>query len=73
MKMNNRTYDILKFIMLIAPSLSAFIIGLITAILTGDWRAIVTAAVGGLGTFAGAILEVSSKMYWSEQNETPEN
>lgn len=73
MKMSNKTYDILKFIMLIAPSLSAFIIGLITAIMTGDWRAIVTAAVGGLGTLAGAILEVSSKMYWSEQNETPEN
>lgn len=73
MKMNNRTYDILKFIMLIAPSFSAFIIGLITAILTGDWRAIITAAVGGIGTLAGSILEVSSKIYWDEQNTTHEN
>ena len=77
MKLNNRTYDILKFIMLFAPSVSAFIIGLVTAIMTGDWRAIVTAAVGGIGTLASAFLEVSSKIYWDEQNaqnaQNPEN
>lgn len=74
MKLSNRAYDILKFVMLFAPSLSAFIIGLVTAILTGDWKAIVTAAIGGIGTLAGAFLEVSSKIYWDEQNEQdPEN
>lgn len=77
MRLSNKTYDILKFIMLLAPSFSAFLIGLITAILTGDWRAMVTAAVGGIGTLAGAAIEASSKIYWDKQNaqnaQDPEN
>ena len=77
MKLSNKMYDVAKFIMLIAPSLTAFVIGLVTAILTGDWKAIVTAAIGGIGTLAGAFLEASSKIYWDEQNaqnaQDPEN
>ena len=58
--------------MLIAPSLTAFVIGLVAAIMTGDWKAIVTAAIGGIGTLAGAFLEVSSKIYWQDRDNTPE-
>lgn len=69
MKISNKAYDIAKFIMLIAPSFLAFVIGLVSAIQTGDWQAITTAVIGGLGTLAGAFLEVSSKMYWKDREQ----
>jgi hypothetical protein len=67
MKLNNKVYDVLKWIMVLAGPVCTFILGLITAIQTGDPTAIVTAVLGGLGTLAGTIIKISDVAYRKEQ------
>lgn len=69
MKLPNKVYDVLKIIVWIAPSALVFIISVGEAILTGDWKAIVTAVISGLGTFAGSLLTKSNAEYYKEQKE----
>ena len=67
MQIPNRVYDILKVVVWIAPPFLTFVLGLINAIQTGDIIAIVTAVIGGLGTLAGTLLEVSCVNYRKSQ------
>lgn len=67
MQIPNKVYDILKVVVWIAPPFLTFVLGLINAIQTGDIIAIVTAVIGGLGTLAGTLLEVSCVNYRKSQ------
>lgn len=66
MKLPNKVYDVLKIIVWIAPSALVFVIAVGEAILTGDWKAIVTAVISGIGTFAGSLLTKSCELYNKE-------
>lgn len=63
MILNNKFYDILKWVMFLATPVCTFIIGIIAAVATGDMSAIITAVVGGLGTLAGTIIKISDTNY----------
>ena len=67
MKLPDKIYDALKVIVWIAPPFLTFVLGLINAIQTGELIAIVTAVIGGIGTLAGTLLEVSCINYNKEQ------
>lgn len=66
MVLNDKTYEALKWIMLLATPLCTFILGIYAAIQTGDVTAIITAVLGGLGTLAGTIIKVSDTNYHKE-------
>lgn len=63
MRLPDKVYDILKWVMFLATPITVFVTGLIEAIKTGDPVAIITAVIGGLGTLAGAILKISDVEY----------
>ena len=63
MKLENKTYDILKQIALILLPLSAFITSL-GEIWNIPYMNYVSLTIVALDTFLGAILHSSSKMYW---------
>jgi len=63
MKLPDKVYLILKWIMLLATPVCTFIIGVYEAFQTGSFAAIVTAIIGGLGTLAGVIIKISDTEY----------
>lgn len=66
MKLPDKVYIVLKWIMLLATPVCTFILGIIAAIQTGDLSAIITAVLGGLGTLAGVIIKISDTQYKKE-------
>ena len=66
MKLPNKVYDILKWIMLLAVPVGTFIMSLIAAIATKNASAIITAVFSGLASLAGAIIKVSDNEYKKE-------
>lgn len=66
MKLPDKVYIALKWIMLLATPVCTFILGIIAAIQTGDVSAIITAVLGGLGTLAGVIIKISDSQYRKE-------
>ena len=68
MKLPDKVYDILKWVMLLAVPVSTFIIGIYQAVLTGDPVAIILAICGGLETLIGVILKISDSFYKKELN-----
>ena len=73
MKLPNRVYDILKWIMILAVPLATFVTALIASIQTGDMTAIITTVISGLGTLAGAIIKASDVEYQKELKEGQKN
>ena len=67
MKLPNKVYDVMKWIMFLAVPVGTFILGIIVAVQTGDISAIITAIFGGIGTLAGIIIKVSDNTYQIEQ------
>ena len=63
MKLPDKVYIVLKWIMLLATPVCTFILGIIAAIQTGDVSAIITAVLGGLGTLAGVIIKIRDSEY----------
>ena len=63
MKLPNKVYDVLKWIMILGMPIATFIIGIIDAVNTGSAAAIVTAVFGGLATLAGIIIKASDISY----------
>lgn len=63
MKLPDKVYNILKWIMLLATPVCTFVLGVLAAIQTGDVSAIITAVLGGLGTLAGVIIKISDTEY----------
>lgn len=70
MKLPDNVYIILKWIMLLATPVCTFILGIISAVQTGDPTAIITAVLGGLGTLAGVIIKISDTTYKKELGES---
>lgn len=67
MKLPDKVYLILKWVMLLATPICTFILGVLAAVQTGDVSAIITAVIGGLGTLAGVIIKISDGAYQKEQ------
>lgn len=67
MKMNNKVYDILKWIIVIV---SPALITLITTLgeLYGFESAVICGTISALTVFAGAVLQISSATYKAKQN-----
>lgn len=63
MKLPDKVYNVLKWVMLLATPVCTFVLGIIAAIQTGDISAIVTAVLGGIGTLAGVIIKISDAEY----------
>lgn len=63
MKLPNKVYDVLKWVMFLATPVCTFVLGILAAIQTGDASAIITAVIGGLGTLAGVIIKISDTEY----------
>lgn len=63
MKLPNKVYNILKWVMFLATPVCTFVLGILAAIQTGDPSAIITAVIGGLGTLAGVIIKISDAEY----------
>lgn len=63
MKLPDKVYDVLKWVMLLATPVCTFVLGILAAIQTGDPSAIITATIGGLGTLAGIIIKISDATY----------
>lgn len=63
MKLPDKVYDILKWVMFLGTPVASFIIGIIAAVNTGDPAAIITAVLGGLATLAGIIIKISDGEY----------
>ena len=67
MRLPDKVYDVLKWIMFLGTPVATFIIGIMAAVNTGDPAAIITAVFGGLGTLAGIILKISDGIYQKEK------
>ena len=63
MRLPDKVYDILKWIMLLAVPVSTFILGIMEAAQTGNAGAIILAVCGGLETLIGVILKISDSFY----------
>lgn len=67
MRLPDKVYDILKWVMFLGTPVATFIIGIMAAVNTGDPAAIITAVCGGLGTLAGIVLKISDGIYQKEK------
>ena len=67
MKLPDKVYDVMKWIMFLAVPVGTFIIGIILAVRTGDVIAIITAIFGGIETLAGIIIKISDNVYQIER------
>lgn len=68
MKLPNKVYDVLKWVMLLGVPVGSFIISIITAVNTGDPTAVITAVFTGLATLAGIVIKISDGEYKKENN-----
>ena len=66
MKLPDKVYIVLKWVMLLATPVCTFVLGIIAAVQTGDPAAIITAVLGGLGTLAGIVIKISDTEYKKE-------
>jgi uncharacterized membrane protein YqgA involved in biofilm formation len=66
MKLPNKVYDVMKWVMLLAGPVCTFVLGIMAAVQTGDPAAIITAVLGGIGTLAGVIIKISDSEYRKE-------
>jgi len=64
MILNDRLYQIMKWVNILAVPLATFLIGVVNAVLTKSIEAIITAVIGGAGTIAGVIIKESDKNYY---------
>lgn len=69
MKLPDKVYIAMKWIMLLATPITTFILGILAAAQTGEPAAIITAVLGGLGTLAGIIIKISDATYRKEIEE----
>lgn len=66
MKLPDKVYIVLKWVMLLATPVCTFVLGILAAVQTGDPAAIITAVLGGLGTLAGIVIKISDMEYKKE-------
>ena len=63
MKLPDKVYDVLKWIMFLGVPVGSFITSLIAAIITHDPITIITAIFTGLASLAGTIVKISDGEY----------
>lgn len=69
MKLENKTYDILKFIALrVLPALATLVIAL-GQIWSFENASLIAGTITAVNTFLGTILGISSKNYWEETSK----
>lgn len=73
MKLPDKVYDVLKWVMILGVPVSSFIISIITAANTGDPTAIITAVFTGLATLAGIVIKVSDGEYQKQLEKENSN
>lgn len=66
MRLPDKVYIVMKWIMLLATPICTFILGILAAVQTGEPAAIITAVIGGVGTLAGVIIKISDSEYKRE-------
>jgi spore maturation protein SpmA len=64
MILNDRVYQIMKWVNILAVPLVTFLVGIVNAVMTGSIEAIITAIIGGAGTVAGVIIKASDTNYY---------
>ena len=69
MKLPDKVYIVLKWIMILATPVCTFVLGILAAVQTGDPAAIITAVLGGLGTLAGIVIKISDMEYKKEVSD----
>lgn len=69
MKLPDKVYIVLKWVMLLATPVCTFVLGILAAVQTGDPAAIITAVLGGLGTLAGIVIKISDVEYKKEVSD----
>ena len=70
MKLPNKVYDVLKWIMFLGVPVATFIIGILEAInpdIAAYAGPIITAVLGGLSALAGIIIKISDGNYQKEK------
>ncbi len=73
LKLNNNTYDILKKIALyVLPALATFILT-VGKVWNMPYTEQIASTITALDTALGTILGISSKNYWSKENDDEEN
>lgn len=63
MRLPDKVYDVLKWIMFLGVPVGSFITSLIAAIITKDITTIITAIFTGVASLAGAIVKISDGEY----------
>ena len=69
MKLENKTYDILKFVAVrLLPALATLVIAL-GQIWNIEYAGLIAGTITAIDTFLGTVLGVSSKNYWQATKE----
>ena len=63
MRLPDKVYDILKWIMILAVPFATFIVSVIDAFATGDPRSIIMAIFSGIAELIGIIIKISDGVY----------
>lgn len=69
MILNDKVYQIMKWVNILAVPMATFLIGIVNAVITGSIEAIITAIIGGAGTVAGIIIKESDRNYYNRIEE----
>lgn len=69
MRLPDKVYDVLKWVMFLGVPISGFVISIYQAVQTGDPVAILTAVFGGLASLAGVIIKISDSEYKKSLDE----
>jgi len=69
MRLPNKVYDILKWIMILAVPFATFIVSIIDAVATGDPRSIIMAIFSGVAELIGIIIKISDGTYKKQLKE----
>lgn len=77
MKFPSKLYNILKYVSTTGIPAVVFLLGVIGDSLDLPWMVKVIAIVGGVGTFIGMLIGISSNTYWKDKEiidkEDPKN
>ena len=68
MKLPDKVYDILKWVLLLVVPVGSFITSVIVSIQTGDVKAIIAAVATGIESLVGLIIKISDSNYKKELN-----
>lgn len=71
--LSDKTYKILRYISMIGIPALCFFLTTIGDIWNFGWMTNVVATIAAVGTFLGALLQVTTKKYWEENSNEERN